>query len=64
MQLQPEKTYLISGQAVQAIVSQLMQLPRHTESQCRVIENILSQSLTEVPEPTPEEETEGEVDTL
>ena len=67
MQLQPEKNYLISGQAIQAIVSQPRQLPRHTEQQCRAIEGILSHNLVETPEPTetPESpEVEDEVDTL
>ena len=58
MQLQPEKTYSISGQAIQAIANQLMQLPRHTEAQCRAIEGILSQSLTELPEEAPAEQQE------
>ena len=57
MQLQPEKTYLISGQAVQAIANQLLQLPRHTEAQCRAIEGILSQSLVEKQEEQEEEDT-------
>jgi len=57
MQLQPEKTYTISGQAIQAIANQLLQLPRHTQAQCRAIESILAQSLVEKQEEQEEEDT-------
>lgn len=59
MQLDANKTYTISGQAIATIASVLQTaFPRSQDAACRQIEQILSQGLAEVPEP---EQTEMEL---